>query len=239
MASLVLMLCGFQIFLPRASAGTSTVVKNGGGPLWSDQVDKIDSGDESPDPFLEAEIQKNFLRELTKTKKFKHVLRSDDSNANNVSDLFILKTTMEENVSSGETHRATLDDVGLFGAVPRLLLRARGPTTASGVIKLRVHIRLYTREGHVVLEDVVLQNVQSIADTLRATRMLARNMAITLKRSSLPEPVPTPPGQETAKTSKCQVGTITSEQCHQAPRADPFSPAATLFRTSQAAASQN
>jgi hypothetical protein len=156
----------------------------------------------SPDPFLEAEIRKSLLRELIKTKKFKQVLPSDDRNGNDVPDLLILKTTIEEYAPSRETRRATLDDVGLLGVVPGLLLRCWGRTTASAATKLTVQLRLYTRGGRLVLEDVVQQNVQSIGDTLQATQKLAHNIATILKQSSFPEPATTPPGQETAQTSR-------------------------------------
>jgi hypothetical protein len=206
---LILMLSGLHlyIFVSPGFAESSLVSKNGGGRQWSVQIDKVDSGDVSPDPLLEAEIHRNLLRELAKTKKFRQVLRSDDRNGNDVPDLLILKTTMQEYAPSSETRRAAVDDVGLLGVVPRLLLRFRERTTASGATKLKVHLRLYTREGHLVLEDVVRQNVRSIGDTWRATQKLAHNMAIILKRSSLPEPATTP-RRETAKTSRYQLGTI-------------------------------
>jgi len=220
---LILMLSGLDlyIFVSPGFAESSPVSKNGGGRQWSVQIDKVDFGDVSPDPFLEAEIHRNLLRELTKTKKFKQVLRSDDRNGSDVPDLLILKTTMQEYAPSSETRRAALDDVGLLGVVPRLLLRFRGRTTASGATKLKVHLGLYTREGHLVLEDVVRQNVQSIGDTWRASQQLAHNMAIILKRSSLPEPATTPPRRETAKTSRYQMGTIAAAQCHHTADMDP------------------
>jgi hypothetical protein len=223
LASLILMVSGLHLytFVPPAFPESSTVRKDGGRRLWSVQIDRVDSGDVSPDPFLEAEIRKNCLRELIKTKKFKQVLPSDDRNGNDVPDLLILKTTIEECASSRETRRVTLDDVGLLGVVPGLLLRCWGRTTASAATKLMVQLRLYTRGGHLVLEDVVRQNVQSIGDTLRATQKLAHNMAIILTQSSLPELATTPPGQETAKTCSYQVGAITAAQCHRAAEADP------------------
>jgi hypothetical protein len=200
---LILMLSGLHlhIFVPAAFAESSTAHRNGGGRQWSVQINKVDSGEVTPDPFLEAEIHKDLVRELTKTKRFKRVLRSDDSHGNDVPDLLILKTTMQENAPSSKTRRAMLEDVGLLGVVPGLLLKFRGRTPAIGATQLKVHIRLYTREGHLVLEDVVRQNIQSIGDTLRATQKLAHNMAVTLKRSSLPEPATTLPGHETANSS--------------------------------------
>jgi len=204
LASLILMVSGLHlyIFVPPAFPESSTVRKDGGRRLWSVQIDRVDSSDVSPDLFLEAEIRKNLLRELIKTKQFKQVLPSDERNGNDVPDLLILKTTIEEYAPSRETRRATLDDVGLLGVVPGLLLRCWGRTTASAATKLTVQLRLYTRGGRLVLEDVVQQNVQSIGDTLQATQKLAHNIATILKQSSFPEPATTPPGQETAQTSR-------------------------------------
>jgi hypothetical protein len=225
LAALILMLSGshVHILVPAAFAESATVRMNGGGRQWSVQIDKVDPGDVSPDPFLEAEVHKNLLTELVKTKQFKQVLRSDDGSANGVPDLLTLKTTVQEYAPSSEPHRATLDDVGMLGVVPGLLVRFWGRTAARGATKLKVRIQLYTREGHLILEHVVGQNVQSVGDNSRATQKLAHNVAVILNRSTLPELETTRPEHETAKTSKSQVGTITGARCNQAADADPSS----------------
>jgi hypothetical protein len=208
LASLILLLFGLHLymFIPPAFAETSAVRKSHGERQWNVQVDSVDSGEVTPDPFLEAEIHRDLVRELTRTKKFRQVLRSDGSNGNDVPDLLILKTTMEENAPSSKTRRPMMEDAGLFGVVPGLLLSFRKRTPAIGATQLNVRLRLYTREGHLVLENVVRQNIQSVGDTLQATQRLAHNMAATLKRSSLPEPATTPAEQETARAFQIQNG---------------------------------
>jgi hypothetical protein len=198
LASLILMLSGLHlhVFVPPAFAESFTVAKNGGERQWSIQVDEVDSGDVSPDPFLAAEIDRDLLGQLVRTKQFNRVLPSDDCNANNVPDLLTLKTTVQGYAPGSKTRRATLGDVGLLGVVPGLFLRFWGRTTVSGSTKLKIRIQLYTREGHLVLESVFRQNVQSILYTLQATQKLAHNVAVILNRSTLPELATTPPGQE-------------------------------------------
>jgi hypothetical protein len=201
-AILVLSALHFQMFVPPALAETPTVRTKGGGRQWSVQVDKVNFEDVSLDPSFRTAIDENLLAELAKTKQFQEVLGSDDRKANDVPHLLILKTTVEEYPPGSKTHRASLDDDGLLGVGPRLFLRLFERTTVSGATKLNVRIQLYTREGRLVLEDVVGHRVQSIGNNLRATQKLAHNVAGTLKRSSLPEPATAPPEQETAKTSK-------------------------------------
>jgi hypothetical protein len=78
----------------------------------------------------------------------------------------------------------------------------RAVTTVNGATKLNVRTQLAIREGHVVLENVVDGNVRFIGGSLRATHNLAHNLAVTLKRSALPEQADLIPKQETGKMSK-------------------------------------
>ena len=141
----------------------------------------------SLDPSFESALHKNLLRELAKTKHFKQVLVSSNRNAREVSDLLILKMTVQKYPPSGEARRAALDDEGLLGAVARLFLRFCGWTTVSGVNKLNARTPLYTREGHLVLDNVVEGDVGFTGINSRATHNLAHNVADTLKRSTLPD----------------------------------------------------
>jgi hypothetical protein len=59
-----------------------------------------------------------------------------------------------------------------------------------GATKLKVRSQLCTREGQIVLERVVDGNVRFFGGNLRATHNLARNVAKTIKQSTLPEPAP-------------------------------------------------
>ena len=138
----------------------------------------MDPGDVGLEPSFGAAIYENLLEELAKTDQFKQLFRSGDRNANDVPGLLILKTTVQKYTPGSETRRAV--------------------TTVNGATKLNVRIQLVTREGHVVLENVVDGNVRFIGGNLRATHNLAHNVAVTLKRSTLPEEA----DLETGKMSK-------------------------------------
>lgn len=152
---------------PTALAESSTVGKSGGAQPWSVQVDGVDPRDVGLEPSFGAAIYENLLEELAKTGQFKQLFRSGDRNANAAPSLLILKTTVQQYTPGSETRRAV--------------------TTVSGATKLKVRIQLVTREGHIVLEHVVDGNVRFIGGNLRATHNLAHNVAMTLKRSLLPE----------------------------------------------------
>ena len=134
------------------------------------QVDKVEAGNVDLAPSFQIAIYENLLAELKKTKRFKEVLREGDHNAGDVSDLLILKTTVEKYTPGSETRRAV--------------------TTVSGATKLTVHSQLRTRDGQTVLDRTVNGNVRFMGSNLRATHNLARNVAKTIKESSLSLPLP-------------------------------------------------
>jgi hypothetical protein len=221
-SALILMLSALYlvVFVPLTLAVSPTEAKNSGPQHWSLRVDNVDTTDVSLDPSLESAFHKNLLRELAKTRRFKQVLAGTDRNAREVPDLLILKTTMQEYPPGGETHRAALDDTGVLGEVGGIFLKLWGWTRVKGVTKLNARIQLYTREGHVVLDNVVEGDVGFTGDNSRATHNLAHNVAVTLKQSTLPDRATVASEQTTASSSNYRVGTITAAQCRQAPDAD-------------------
>jgi hypothetical protein len=184
LAPLVLLLGALQLqlFVSTALAESSTDGKSGGAQPWSVQVDRVDPGDVGLEQSFGAAIYENLLEELAKTEQFKQLFRSGDRNANDVPSLLILKTTVQKYTPGSETRRAV--------------------TTVNGATKLNVRIQLVTREGHVLLENVVDGNVRFIGGNLRATQNLAHNVAVTLKKSPLPEQAAVLPEKEIGKTSK-------------------------------------
>jgi hypothetical protein len=136
---------------------------------WSVQVDKVDPGDVALAPSFQIAIYESLLDELSKTKRFKQVLREGDRNASDVSDLLILKTTVQKYTAGSETQRAV--------------------TTVSGATKLTVRSQLCAQDGHVIVERTVDGKVRFMGSNLRATHNLARNVAKAIKQSSLPEPL--------------------------------------------------
>jgi hypothetical protein len=184
LAALVLLLGALQLqlFVPTALAESFTDGKSGGVQSWSVQVDRVDPGDVGLDPSFGAAIYENLLEELAKTEQFKQVFRCGDRNANDLPGLLVLKTTVQKYTPGSETRRAV--------------------TTVSGATKLNVRVQLVTREGQVVEEHVVDGNVRFIGGNLRATHNLAHNVAVTLKKSSLPEQATVLPEKETGNKSK-------------------------------------
>jgi hypothetical protein len=135
---------------------------------WSIQVDKVDTGDVNLAPSFQFAIYESLLKEVSKTKRFNHVLRDGASNAAGVSDLLILKTTIQKYSPGSETRRAV--------------------TTVTGATKLTVRTQLCARDGQIVLERTVNGNVRFLGSNLRATHNLARNVAKTIKKGPLPVP---------------------------------------------------
>jgi hypothetical protein len=171
-----------QLFVGVARAESPAAGNNASTGTRSVQVEKVDPGDVGLDPSFRAAIYENLLAELAKTKEFKQLFRSGDRNANDVSSLLILKTTVQKYTHGSETTRAV--------------------TTLKGATKLNVRIQLMTREGHVVLEKVVNGNVRFIGGNLRATHNLAHNIAKTLKDSRMPVETDPASDRETGQISE-------------------------------------
>jgi hypothetical protein len=145
-------------------------INHGRLPQWRVEVNPVDAGGSSIAPEFKTSIYENLVSELTKSNQFSAVLRSGDRGANGVSNLLILKTTVESYAPGSETRRAV--------------------TTVTGATKLKVRSQLCTRDGEVVLERVVDGNVRFFGGNLRATHTLARNVVKAIKQGTLPEAAP-------------------------------------------------
>ncbi|MGD1094553.1 MAG: hypothetical protein ABSB35_21490 [Bryobacteraceae bacterium] len=148
---------------------------------WSIQIDQVDPGNVNIEPAFRIAIYENLVDALTKTKQFKEVLRSGDRNIDSLSDVLILKTTVEAYTPGSETRRAV--------------------TTLSGATKLRVRSQLCTRDGNVVRETLVDGNVRFFGSNLRATHNLARNVADRIQHT-LPVPDTSASEQHASLTSQ-------------------------------------
>ena len=135
---------------------------------WTVQVSKVDPGAVGLTPSFQVAIYENLLQDLSRMKRFKGVLRDGDQKAPNATDLLLLKTVVEKYTAGSETLRAV--------------------TTVTGATKLTVHTQLSTPDGKIILERIVHGNVRFMGSNLRATHNLTRNIAKTIKKSSLPEP---------------------------------------------------
>jgi hypothetical protein len=152
-------------------AGQTAAVKppggsSGSGTQWSLQVERIDPGHQDLAHSFQVAIYEDLLEELSKTKRFKYVLREGDSKASELPDLLILKTMVVKYTPGSETQRAV--------------------TTVSGATKLTVRSQLLTRDGRIVLERTVNGNVRFFGSNLRATHNLACNIAKVIKQSTWP-----------------------------------------------------
>jgi len=156
--------------LPAQTAAAKSDAKQ-----WSVQVDKVDAADVNIESAFQIAIYENLLEELGKTTQFKQVFRDGDRDAGAAPDLLILKIAVQKYSPGSETRRAV--------------------TTVSGATKINVRSQLCTRDGRVVLERVVNGNVRFFGSNLRATHNLARNVAKTIKESSLPDPSAPAPAQ--------------------------------------------
>jgi hypothetical protein len=160
--------------LPRQLPAQTAAPKSGhdkkgsSAAQWSVQVDKVDPGDVVLASSFQIAIYENLFDEMSKTKRFKQVLRSGDHEASTTPNLLILKTAVQAYTAGSETKRAV--------------------TTVTGATKLNVRTQLVTPDGRVILERVVNGNVRFLGSNLRATLNLARNVAKEIKKAPLPEP---------------------------------------------------
>jgi hypothetical protein len=150
-----------------AGATSSAAASSSSIPQWSVQVGSVDPADVNLAASFQVAIYESLLDEVGKTKQFKQVFRDGDRTASGVPNLLLLKTTVQKYTAGSETKRAV--------------------TTVSGATKLTVRSQLCTRDGKVVLERTVNGNVRFLGSNLRATHNLARNVAKSIKQSSLPD----------------------------------------------------
>jgi hypothetical protein len=157
-----------QLYAQTAATELSAVGKSPHIPQWSVQVKMIDPGDVNISASFQIAIYEGLLDELSKTKRFKQVLRDGERSSSGVPDLLILRTTVEKYTAGSETQRAA--------------------TTVSGATKLSVRSQLCTRDGQILFDRTVRGQVLFMGSNLRATHNLARNVAKTIKQSPLPVP---------------------------------------------------
>src|SRR5262249_32672605 len=85
-----------RLFAQTAESKPSSPGSNSSPEQWSVQVDKVDPGDMNLAPSFQVAIYESLLDELSKTKRFKQVVRDGDRNASEIPDLLILKTTVQK-----------------------------------------------------------------------------------------------------------------------------------------------
>ena len=133
------------------------------------QVEKTDTSNVNLEPAIQAVFYESLFDELTKLRRFKQVFREGNRNAGHVTDLLILKTTIQNYKPRKETRPAV--------------------TTMGGATMLTIRTQLCKRDGHVVLERTINGNVRAMGSNLHATRNIAHNIVNSIKQS-LPELLP-------------------------------------------------
>jgi hypothetical protein len=157
-----------QLSATAEAKEASAVGKHPESAQWSLQVMLVDPGEVNLSRSFQIAIYESLLEELSKTKKFKRVLRDGESVPSEDSDLLILKTTVEKYTAGSETQRAV--------------------TTVSGATKLTVNSQLCRRDGRVLFQSTVGGKVLFMGSNLRATHNLARNLAKKIEESPLSNP---------------------------------------------------
>ena len=151
--------------LGQTGAPTSSSASSGSERQWSIQVDRVEPGDTELAYSFQVATYESLLEELNKTHRFKRVFRAGDRQANDTTELLVLKTTVLKYTAGSETRRAV--------------------TTFSGATKLGVRTQLVARDGTIVLDRTIEGTVRFFGSNLRATHNLARNIAKVVEQSPL------------------------------------------------------
>jgi hypothetical protein len=128
------------------------------------QVEVMDPGDlRIPPDFRIAEYE-YLVEQIAKTKRFKHVYRSGDKNAEGVADLIILHTTAEAFKKGSE--------------------KAREVTTVGGWTSIKIKLQFLDRSGKLLLEQDAQGKVRFFGGNLQATYDLAKNIATIVNQTT-------------------------------------------------------
>jgi len=135
---------------------------------WAIQVEPVQADEGQLPPDFSMAVYEELIAQLTKSEKFQQVFRSGDKEADGVPDLLILHMTLESFERGSQTKRAV--------------------TTVAGATKIKVHMKVSTRDGNVLVEKDVQGTVRIFGENLKATFALAKDIAATLQKTSLPAP---------------------------------------------------
>jgi hypothetical protein len=135
---------------------------------WAIQVEPVQADEGQLPPEFSMATYENLITQLVKTDKFQQVFRSGDHQADGVPNLLVLRTTLLNFERGSQTKRAV--------------------TTVGGATKVKVHLKVTTRDGNAVVEKDVQGTVRIFGENLKATYDLAKDIAKTLSEASLPAP---------------------------------------------------
>lgn len=156
-----LLLCIIGLVLvPRGFAAATAA--------WSIQVEPVQAEEGQLPPDFSIAIYEDLLAQLAKTNTFQQVYRSGDHQADSVPNLLVLRMTLLNFERGSQTERSV--------------------TTVKGATKVKVHLKVSTRDGNALVEKDVQGTVRLFGENLKATQHLARDIAALLRDASLPAP---------------------------------------------------
>ncbi len=135
---------------------------------WAIQVEPVQADEGQLPPDFSMAVYEDLVAQLVKTDKFQQVFRSGDHQAEGVPNLLVLHMTLQNFERGNQTTRAV--------------------TTVAGATKVKVHLKVSTRDGNAVVEKDVQGTVRIFGENLKATFALAKDIAGTLRDTSLPAP---------------------------------------------------
>ena len=161
---LALLLCAVSLSLvPMGFAA-----ENAATSAWAIQVEPVQAEEGQLPPDFSMAVYEDLIAQLVKTNKFQQVFRTGDHQADGVRNLLVLHMTLLNFEHGNQTERAV--------------------TTVKGATKIQVHLKVSPREGNAVVERDVQGTVRFFGENLKATQVLAKKIAISLRDAPLPEP---------------------------------------------------
>ena len=159
-----LLLCAISLaFIPRGFATEKTETS-----AWAIQVEPVQAEEGQLPPDFSMAIYENLIAQLVKTDKFQQVFRKGDRQAEGVPNLLVLHMTLLKFDRGSQTKRAV--------------------TTVGGATKVKVNLKVSTRDGNALVEKDVQGTVRFFGENMKATYDLAKDIAGTLRDTSLPAP---------------------------------------------------
>jgi hypothetical protein len=161
----VLLLCALS---PRLMPRGLAVERPETTSAWAIQVEPVQAEEGQLPPDFSMAIYEDLIAQLVKTDKFQQVFRSGDHQAAGVPNLLTLHMTLQNFERGSQTERSV--------------------TTVAGATKVKVHLKVSTRDGNALVEKDVQGTVRIFGENLKATFALAKDIAGILREASLPAP---------------------------------------------------
>ena len=131
---------------------------------WAIQFEPVSAEEGKLPPDFAMAIYERLIEEIGKTNKFQQVFRSGDRRATDVPNLLILTAKLEKFEHGSQTKRAV--------------------TTVGGATKISVHAQLATRDSQIKMDKAVSGTVRLFGENIKATQLLAKNIANQINQAS-------------------------------------------------------